>query len=254
MGWLMISAIFGPLPADEGIARCEQFFETAGDDPAIRAFCRVERAVLEAMRGRFTVARALLAEGTREVEELGLTVWAANNAQEAFFVEMLAGDPEAASRALRESYTTLDQMGERLFLSTIAGLLAHALYAQEEYEEAERFSAASEAASARDDAHSQVLWRTSRAKLCARRGEFGLAEALARKAVELAEETDLLNTHADALFDLGEVLAVAGRPADARLVVEQSVERYAQKGNLPGLERARKRADELGQGRSQPPR
>ncbi len=121
MGWLMVSAIFGPLPADEGIARCEQFFETAGDDPAIRAFCRVERAVLEAMRGRFTVARALLAEGMREVEELGLTVWAANNAQEAFFVEMLAGDPQAASRALRESYTTLDQMGERNFLSTIAG-------------------------------------------------------------------------------------------------------------------------------------
>jgi predicted ATPase/class 3 adenylate cyclase len=246
MGWLMVSAVFGPLPADEGIARCEHFFEAAGDDQAIRAFSRVERAVLEAMRGRFTLARQLLAEGTRAVKELGLTVWAANNAQEAFYVEMLAGDPQAASQVLRESYTTLDQMGERTFLSTIAGFLAHALYAQQEYGEAERFSRASEAASARNDVHSQVLWRTSRAKICARRGELLVAETLAREAVELAGQTDLLNTHADALFDLGEVLAIADRPGDAGVAVEQSARRYEEKGNLPAFEGARRRAEELG--------
>ena len=249
VGWLLISALFGPLPADEGIARCEYFYETAGDDPAIRAFCRVERAALEAMQGRFTVARELLAEGRSAVEELGLNVWAANNAQESYFVEMLAGDPEAASQVLLQSYTRLEQMGERVFLSTIAGFLAHALYAQGRYEEAERFSEASEEASARDDVHAQVLWRTARAKVCARRGELRLAEALAREAIQLAEETDLLNTQADALFDLAEVLAIADRPTDACAVIEESTRRYAQKGNLPALERARVRADELASGR-----
>ena len=46
-------------------------------------------------------------------------------------------------------------------------------------------------------------------------------------------------------FTWGEVLAVAGRPADAHAAIEESARRYAQKGNLPALDRARKRADDL---------
>ena len=127
IGWLMISAIFGSLPVEEGLVRCKGFLESAGNDLATRAFCCVELAVLEAMSGDFEHARELLADGTRSIFELGLTVWAANNAQEAYYVEMLAGNPEAAASTLRESYATLEEMGERGFLSTIAGLLAQAL-------------------------------------------------------------------------------------------------------------------------------
>src|SRR4029450_10005819 len=90
---------------------CKEFFETAGEDPVIRAFCRVERAALEAMTGQFDVARELLAEGTRVITELGLNVYAAVIGQEAFYVEMLAGNPEAAASTLRASYTAPEQMG-----------------------------------------------------------------------------------------------------------------------------------------------
>ncbi|MDQ2910267.1 MAG: adenylate/guanylate cyclase domain-containing protein [Actinomycetota bacterium] len=245
IGWLMISAIFGPLPVDEGIARCNEFFETAGDDPAIRAFCCVELAVLEAMSGEFARARELLADGTRAIAELGLNVWAANNAQEAFFVEMLAGSPDAAASTLRGSYTTLEQMGERGFLSTIAGFLAHALYAQGEYGEAERFSRASEAAAAPDDVLSQVLWRAARAKVRAQRGDAEGAETLAREAVRLAEGTDLLNTQGDALLDLATVLTAGGRREEALAAAEGAAKRYEQKGNRPSLERAREVEREL---------
>ncbi|HEX6490014.1 MAG TPA: adenylate/guanylate cyclase domain-containing protein [Gaiellaceae bacterium] len=239
IGWLMVSTIFGPLPVEEGIARCQAFSARAAEDPAIQAFASVERAVLEAMRGEFELARRLLADGTRAVQELGLNVWAANNAQEGFFVEMLAGDPGAAASALRASYETLDRMGERGFLSTIAGLLAHALYAQADYDEAERFSRASEGAAAPDDVFSQILWRTARAKISARRGDQKEAEVLARKAVELAEQTDLLNTQAEALLDLAEVLALGGQQDAARAAASEAAERYARKGNRPSFERAR---------------
>jgi tetratricopeptide (TPR) repeat protein len=239
MGWLMISALFGPLPADQGIVRCKQFFEQAGDDRKVRAFCQVERAVLEAMRGDFDLARELLADGTRVFEELGLNVWAANNAQEAFYVEMLAGNPEAAATALRNSYAALEQMGEKGFLSTIAGFLSHALYALGEFDEAERFTRASEDAAATDDVFSQVLWRSARAKVCARRGEVERAEAFAREALQRAEQTDLLNTQADALSDLAEVLILAGREEEARTLVDEAARRYEQKGNLTSLARAR---------------
>jgi predicted ATPase/class 3 adenylate cyclase len=245
IGWLMISTIFGPLPVEEGIARCHEFSALAADDPAIQAFASVECAVLEAMRGEFELARRLLAEGTRAVQELGLNVWAANNAQEGFFVEMLAGNPQAATTALRASYATLEQMGERGFLSTIAGFLAHALYAQAEYEEAERFSRAGERAAAPDDVFSQILWRAARAKIRARRGDLNGAELLARNAVDLAEQTDLLNTQADALLDLAEVLALGGRPDEARVTAAEAARRYERKGNRPSLERARRLAKEL---------
>jgi predicted ATPase/class 3 adenylate cyclase len=244
INWLLVAAVFGPLPVEEGIARCKEFFDAPGDDPATQAFCSCERAVLEAMRGDFALARELLADGTHALEELGFRVWAANAGQEAYFVEMLAGDPGAAAATLRRSYETLLEMGERGFRSTIAGLLAHALCAVEEDEEAERFSRAGESAAAGDDVYSQVLWRSARAKVLARRGEVEAAEATAREAVALAERTDLLNTQADALLDLAEVLALADRADEARAAARGAAERFERKGNLPSLARARRAAGE----------
>jgi hypothetical protein len=217
----------------------------AGDDPTIRAFCCVERAVLEAMSGEFELARELLAEGTQAITDLGLTVWAAAIAQETFFVETLAGDPESAADTLRASYSTLEELGERGFLSSIAGFLAHALCALGEFEEADRFSRAGETAATPDDVHSQVLWRTARAKIRAQGGDAEGAEVLAREAVGLAEATDLVNTQGDALLDLASVLAHGPRREDALAAAEEAARRFEQKGNRASLARARALAREL---------
>jgi predicted ATPase len=246
ISWLMVSAVFGPLPVEDGIARCREFLALDGDDPTIRATCSVERAVLEAMRGDVDTARELLAEGRRTIEDSGLTLWAALNAQETYLVEHLAGTPGAASETLRASFTTLDEGGERAYLSSIAGFLAHALLAEGKLDEAEGFSRESEQAAGPDDVLSQVLWRTARAKILARRGEPEAAEALAREAVGIGEPTDLLGTRADALVDLAEVLVLAGRREDARAALDDASELYEQKRNRTALARAHARARELG--------
>ena len=245
IGWLMMSANFGPLPVEEGIARCRQFHDEAADDAFIRGNACVELGALEAMRGDFRLARELLADGLQTIADLGFSLRAAMSAQEAFYVEMLAGDTAEALRIMRESYATLEPMGERGYLSSAAALLAHALCAQGELDEAERFSQTSEDASAPDDVFSQVLWRSGRAKIRARGGEFAEAEALGREAVALAETTDLLNTQGDTLADLAEVIALAGRPAEAIAVLEQAAERFKRKGNRTSLERVRNSAREL---------
>ena len=59
----MVSAVFGPLPVEEGIERCREFLDTAATIPAIRATAPSSARVLEAMRGEFDAARELLAEG-----------------------------------------------------------------------------------------------------------------------------------------------------------------------------------------------
>jgi predicted ATPase/class 3 adenylate cyclase len=243
--WLMVSAVFGPLPVEEGIARCSEFLAREGSDPTIRATCSVERAVLEAMRGDIARARELLAEGMQTIEESGLTLWAAVNAQEAYLVESLAGTPEAAIEILRESFTTLNQAGERAYLSTIAGFLAHALIAAGDVAEAERFSRESEAAAAPDDVLSQVLWRTARAKIRARQGALDAAEELMREAVRLSEPTDLLGTRAVVLADLADVLELAGRRGEALRALQEAARLYQGKGNVTALARVRSHEEEL---------
>ena len=89
----------------------------------------------------------------------------------------------------------------------------------------------------------QMLSRQARGKVLARRGELQEGERLAREAVALAEETDMLNAHADALLDLAEVLGLADQ--DARPELEQAVALYERKGNLVMAERARSRLAEL---------
>ena len=242
IGWLMMSANFGPLPVEEGIARCKKFHDEAVDDPVIQANACVEQAALEAMRGDFRVARELLAEGRQLLADLGFTLLVAMTAQEAHYVEMLAGDPAAATRILRESYAELEQMGERAYLSTAAALLAHTLYAEGELDEAERFSRVSEEAAAPEDVFSQVLWRSARAKIHARRGELAEAEALAREAVALADGTDMLNTQGDTLANLGEVLSLANRPDEAVSAFEQAASYFERKGNSVSLEQVQARA------------
>ena len=238
IGWLLLSTVLGPAPAAQGIVLCDEFAQSEKDDPTIQAWCSVARAVLEAMRGEFERARELLAAGTSALEALGLTVWAANTAQEAFLIENIAGTPAAATETLLRGYETLDRMGERGLLSTVAGFLAQALYAQGDYEDAARFSRASEDAAATDDVFSQMLWRISRARILVRQGDIERAEALAQEAVRLGEATDLVNTRADMLCDLAEVLSLAGRREDAVPALAQAARMYEQKGNSPGHERA----------------
>jgi tetratricopeptide (TPR) repeat protein len=191
------------------------------------------------MRGDFATARELLARGRQALAELGFTLMVAMSGQEAHYVETLAGDPAAAVRISRESYAQLEPLGERAYLSSAAALLAHALGDLGELEEAERFSRISEEASSSEDVFSQILWRSGRAKICARRGALGEAESLAREAVALAEPTDLLNTQGDTLADLAEVLALCGQTAEAAAVLEQAAERFERKGNLASLARVR---------------
>jgi hypothetical protein len=94
-----------------------------------------------------------------------------------------------------------------------------------------------------EDPLPQMLWRQVHGQVLARRGELQDGERLVREAVALAEETDMLNSHADALIDLAEVLALAGQ--DPRAELDRALALYEQKGNLVMAERKRSRLAEL---------
>ena len=130
-------------------------------------------------------------------------------------------------------------MGEKALLASTAAMLAQALHAQARHDEAAEFCRVSEEAAAEDDLSAQVGWRAVRAKLLARAGRGEEAEALAAEAVRLAERTDFLTLHAEALLDQGAVLRQGRRSDESDAAIGAALELFRRKGDAVSAERAR---------------
>jgi class 3 adenylate cyclase/tetratricopeptide (TPR) repeat protein len=233
------AALLGPAPVEDALLRCEHILAAARGDPALEALSLAAICGLKAMVGRFDEARAGYGHSRAIGEEFGLTSWLAALPLYSGPIELLAGDPAAAERELRAGYDALIEMGDMGRLSTAAAFLAQAVYAQGRHEDAEHLTGVAEGAATPDDVLSHIAWRSVRAKALAKKGELPQAELLACEAVALAEETDGLNLHGDALLDLAEVLHAAGRPSDGVVAAERALELYERKGNLVAAARAR---------------
>ncbi len=225
----------GPMPVDEALERCEEIRTSASPNVGLEVALLVAGAQLEAMRGRFDVARELAVQATALAEGLGRQFMLdAEVAPAAAFVEMLAGDPVAAERVLRPACEGLERIGELGYLSSVAPALADAVLAQRRDEESlgltERWRP--ERLTVPEDADAQAGWRRVRAKLLARRGDFDEAERLGREAVSIASDTDFIDLHAHASADLAEVLRLAGRPQESAAARQQAISLWAQKGNV----------------------
>jgi tetratricopeptide (TPR) repeat protein len=165
-------------------------------------------------------------------EELGFKLWFAGFSLVSADVELLAGDPVTAEWKLRRGYRILDGAGERRVLSTVASRLAETVYLQHRYDEAEQLTNISEQLAGSGDIASHIERRSVRAKVVAKRGEFELAERLAREAVRLADETDDIGRQAMARVDLAEVLRSAGRSDNTISLVDHARGLFEQKGNV----------------------
>jgi tetratricopeptide (TPR) repeat protein len=191
---------------------------------------------LYAMVGRFDAARELLGFACRTLEDLGYVTQRSSLTQFDGFVEILAGDLARAEERLALGLRRLEEMGEKAFVSSAAALQAEVLHRQGRHMEAERFVERSQETAAPDDLAAQIAWRTVRAKILVTAGRLEDAEALARRAVALAGETDWSNDHAAAWIALGEVLHERGRLEEAGTAIRQALTLYEEKGNVVAAE------------------
>jgi predicted ATPase/class 3 adenylate cyclase len=242
--WIASSLWFGPTPASEGIRRCEAMREEVRESPESDAAILRHLGGLQAMVGRFDLARELLARSNAIYADLGLTLNAASSQNEAV-IELLAGNPAAAELSLRNGYRALEEMGGRWFLSTTAAFLGRAVLEQGRDEEADDLAKMSAQLAANSDVLSQILWRGVRAQVLARRQLVEEAEKLAREAVTRAESTDFLNHRADALLVLSQVLEASRREGDAAAAALEALRLYELKGNVVAAATTRLRLDEL---------
>jgi predicted ATPase/class 3 adenylate cyclase len=248
LGWLLQTSWFGPRPVDDGIRLCTEVLEQATEESYLESVAIEVLGVLHAMRGEFEPAREFL-DRTRAIQlDLGLRLaYASGTAMMGGVVEILAGDPVAAEKRMRDGYEILTSMGEKGYLSTLVGYIAEAIYQQGRFDEAEQAAREARELSAPEDVESQRLWRCVTAKVLARRGEFEEAERLAREALELSDRSDFY-ARADTRLDLVEVLTIAGQDGIADLL-DEAIAVYEAKGMTVGVARARA----LATGQLQPP-
>jgi class 3 adenylate cyclase/tetratricopeptide (TPR) repeat protein len=209
-------------------------------------YLRSCRGAAVARLGRFDEARSLLAEVRAELAERGGGIRLAVTIGHAFVdLELLAGDPAAAVELGEEGCRLFEELGEKNWQAYTAGKLAQALYALDRLDECEAWAGRAGELGGSEDALAQMFSGQVKAKVLARRGELAEAERLARDAVAIGEETDMLDAQGDAYADLAEVLSLAGRPKGAIETLEQALERYERKGNLVSAQRAQARLAEL---------
>jgi len=245
LGTLAISALYGSMPVAEAIATCEEVLARAQDDRKARALTELCIGHLEAMRGDFERARLLYRRSRASLEEFGYLLLAALTSLDSSVIELLAGDLAAAESELRTDYRRLEEMGERNYISTTAGLLADVLYRQGRYDESAEFAAVCEHLASADDVNSQFLWRCVRGKLRARQGAIDEAESLLSAAMALIETSDQIDWQGNGLLDFAEVRELAGAPADAASLSEQAAMLFDRKGNVVSALTARQLAGRL---------
>ena len=233
--WLALPLAMGPTPVEEAIRRAEQLL---ADFPAERPG-EFHLAVLYAFAGRHEEAKEAIERARQTLLELGQRTLHAQISMNATWIALLAGEPERTERDLREAAEVLEAGGETGGLSTVTALLAEVLYRLGREEEAEEWTRRSERATKQEDVLSQALWRSTRAKVLARRNETAEALRLSAEAVDWARRTDGLPFLGDTVFARAEVLRLLGRQEEALPVLEEALAVYERKGIVPSIERTR---------------
>jgi tetratricopeptide (TPR) repeat protein len=244
LAWLASVAVFGPTPVRDAQRRCDEILEQVKGDLLAETDVLGLTSWLHVFEGRFDEARVLQARRTAVFEELGLELAVAWLAQDAGFLEMLAGDADAAERVLRTGFERLERAGARADLGIVGTYLAQALYLQKRYEEAEHLALSIEEIDPPAILEGAYA-RSTRAKAIAKLGRVEEGEQLARKAMALIDRTDFPIDRGNVRMDLAEVLVMAKRPAEAAHLLGEAVRLNEEKGNIVSAQRGRALLAEL---------
>jgi class 3 adenylate cyclase/tetratricopeptide (TPR) repeat protein len=241
--WLLVAALWGPMPVPEALALCNRVRGEGGR--YIEGSADIFGGHFQRMAGNWDQGTELIAGGRKLLYELGHDLSAASSRMISSRTEFFVGRLEDAEHELRLAYDELDQMGEKGYLSTVVALLGNVLCSQGRYEEAEEFVQRARELGAEDDLTTELYWRTAKAEVLASRGEFEDAFALLEEAHALIDATDYIVDSGATLMTRASVEKAAGHPDRARAALEQAVALFERKGDLTAARYGRERLADL---------
>jgi class 3 adenylate cyclase/tetratricopeptide (TPR) repeat protein len=237
LGWYVATLIYGPQDAGTIAAELDAI-ERDEPGPYLTAFIELGRGEVARLGGRFDEARAITGSALDGFRSLGAHAMAATGEQFRAWIELSAGEAEAAVAALLRADGILAESGERSLRSTTQALLARAYALVGDPDSARTAIDLAEELGAPQEAVNYAITHDVRARLALADGELSTAERWARSAVHYALATDFVELQAEARLGLGRVLGAVGRTAEARSEARLARELFSAKGDRPGEDAA----------------
>src|SRR6266566_2077341 len=237
--WIPAVMAYGPMHAAIVDTRWRELSTSGTMSRYARAFGDVLNALSIAMMGDPGRAMTQWREARDTITELGDQTHAAAASMQGGYIELLAGEFEAALGLLAEGERELERLGEGGYRSTVLCLLADAQLALGRPEDAIGTTERAEGISFPDDFETISGWRAARARALADLGQHADAERFARQALGAVAPTEAIETQARVWSSLGYVLASAGRTDEALEAYDEALDRFEKKGNVPSAERVR---------------
>jgi tetratricopeptide (TPR) repeat protein len=237
----VVTILFGSTPVSDGIAAAREILEQHPDSRELQGRASRILGTLLALQGDDETGRELLEQARTIFTELGHKQALAGLPFSTGPLELRSGNPAAAEAELRAGLETMQTMGERARVSSMAALLAGALLDQGRFDEAGEYIEVARDALSQHDLTGEAAVKMSMARLQAHRGDLHEAVRLAAEAIALMDETDEAFNRPDLLMSQAEVLELAGRLEDAKAVLSKAADVAARKGALVDERRARER-------------
>jgi len=241
LGAIAMAMKWGPTPVVEGLRRCDELVERAGGAQLVQAFADRNKGVLYSMLGELELGRTHFQRAVEIYEELGLAASAIGTTVEVESVERQAGRLESTEELLRSAYERLREIGDLGYLSWIAPRLARILALRGDPSGALELARQARAEMQPDHAFGQIGVRVAEATAFAAQGKDAEALAVALEALELVEQTDMLDVHGDVLELVAELELAAGREDVACERFESALDCYERKGDVVAATRVRER-------------
>jgi DNA-binding SARP family transcriptional activator len=226
---VVLALLAGPRPVPACLQACEELVDAGGIE---HVGVLAAMGHFTAMLGDFQRARELVAHAQQVLRErlrlprphlfVGLRTAG---------VEVLAGNPEAAERALLPALEVALMVGDREQASQIAAELSLLLSWRGASDEAVRAATLAADRAPAESVTAQALAGAARARVLLGSGDHQQAERFARQAIKPVPD-DMLNLRASLLVGLAEILWAAGRHDEAQAVSAEAVQLYERKHNL----------------------
>jgi class 3 adenylate cyclase/tetratricopeptide (TPR) repeat protein len=233
LGWYVATLIYGPQAA-ESISEELDAIERENPGPYLGACVYLGRAEVERLGCRFAEARRLTKCAVDCFGALGMQTMVATCEQSAAWIELSAGEPQAAIASLLRSDAILAKLGERSLRSTTQAILARAHQLLDDTDAAAGSVELAEQLGAPQDILNFTITHGVRAHLALADRDPAAAERWARSAVETARKTDFVVVQAEAELGLARVMSALGRCEEARGHAGAALELFRVKGDMPG--------------------